>query len=459
MKRTKWRKKKKKVKAKTKRQRVSKKHHQLIAVNLKEKMRYFEQHPPDIPGFSVSRMEYLIHLILTRKQVDNDNYCNAWSILNMEYMNNVIPQASKYLHLLREEGIIEWINHSAGRNSRWYRLINEGWTEQVPITDMKIIRRVEKNKSHLARRNSKKHPFLNKAIRKVNIDFEEARQAVDEKYQENIQKGMDAEGAEARRTYALSAIMRIHAEEIYIKTNTTNFRLDSNFTNLPGYLLKYCHIEGQSFIEMDIRNSQPYFAGALFNPTKEVLEVMEDYLPHSDLMSVKPLLSIEAHDVNLYRSLVSSGKFYEYMAQQFQDRGLTEFADRKQLKTYLFKSVFFGNKYTYKFKGKAGEPARVFKEVFPTVNKVFNRIKRKEHNKLAILLQRIESYTMLERVVKEIESKHPDMDMLTKHDSILPVRLLMPNKPGALESVRSIMVDTITTVTGLAPQGRMRKLR
>lgn len=453
MKRTKW-KKKKKLRAKTKRQRVTKKHHQLVAVNLKEKMKYFEQHPPDISGFSISRMEYLIHLILTRKQVDNDNYRHAWSILNMEYMNNVVPQASQYLHLLREEGVIEWINYSAGRNSRLYRLVNEGWTEQVPITDMKIIRRIENNKSHLARRNSKKHPFLNKAIKKVVIDFEQARQAIENKYEENIQTGMDIEGAEARRTYALSAIMRIHAEQIYIKTNSTNFRLDSNFTNLPGYLLRYCHIDGQSFIEMDISNSQPYFAGALFNPTKEVLEVMEDYLPESHLMSVKNLLYNESQDVKLYRSLVSSGKFYEYMADQFRERGLAEHTDRKALKAEIFE-VFFGKLHAEKW----NDAVRLFKELFPTVHTVFVRIKNKEHRRLAILLQRIESYTMLQRVVKEIESKHPELDMLTKHDSILPVRLLMPDKPTALDSVRSIMVETITEVTGLVPQGRMRKLR
>lgn len=452
MKRTKW--KKKRLRVKTKRQRVTKKHHQLIAVNLKNKMKYFEQHPPDISGFSISRMEYLIHLILTRKQVDKNNYAHAYSILNMEYMNNVIPQASKYLHLLQEEGIIEWINYKAGRNSRLYRLVNEGWTEQVPITDMKIIRRIEKNKPQLARRNSKKYPFLNKAIKKVVIDFEQALQAIDNKYQENIQTGMDADGAEARRTYALSAISRIHAKEIYIKTNTTNLRLDSNFTNLPGYLMRYCHIDGQSFIEMDITNSQPYFAGALFNPTKEVLEVMEGFLPQSYLMSVKPLLNNESQDVKLYCSLVSSGKFYEYMAEQFRERGLTEHTDRKALKAQIFE-VFFGKVYAEKW----NDGVKLFKELFPTVHHVFVQIKKKEHNRLAILLQRIESYTMLQRVVKEIESKHPELDMLTKHDSILPVRLLMPDSPVALDSVRKIMVDTITEVTGLVPQGRMRKLK
>lgn len=461
MKRTKWPKRKKKVRAKVKQRWVTTKDCMLLPVNLKDKMKYFEQHAPDIPGFSISRMQYLVHLIVTRKKVDKNkkNYRYAWSVLNMEYMNNVVPQAGQYIKCLRNHDIIEWMPHSAGRFSRKYRLIDEGWTEEVPITDMKIIRRIEKAESSRARQNSKKYPFLNRAINKTKIDFESARQAVNGRYEKNMQSGMDTEDAVARRTYALSAIMRIQADQKYINLSETERRLHSNFTNLPGYLMKYLHIDGQPFIEMDITNSQPFFATALFNPTPEIQEVMEDYLPDSLFMSIKPLLSIERQDVKLYRSLVSTGKFYEHMAQQFREHGLTEFADRKQLKKYLFKSVFFGNAHTHKFKGKDGEPARVFKELFPTVYKVFTRIKWKRHNRLPILLQRIESFTMLERVVKGIESKHPDMDMLTKHDSILPVRLVVPNEPGVLESVREIMMETITEVTGLVPQGRIKKLR
>jgi hypothetical protein len=450
MKRTKW-KTKKTLKAVVPKQHPRGKYQMLLPVNLREWMQDVEQNPPNIPGFKISRLQYLISLIITNKRKWQQNY---WTTLNMQYMNNIVPQASQYLHFLRDEGIIEWIEYSAGRNSRLYRLVNEGWTEQLPITDMQIIRRLEKNKASLSKRNSKKYPYLNKSIRKVDMDFEAARQEIDQRYDMDIKSGMEPTEAAEKRTYALGAITRIQSGEIYYKVNDTNGRLDSNFTNLPGYLMKYLSIDGRPFIEMDITNSQPYFAGALFNPSPEILAIIEDYLPSSAFMFVKPLLTIDRQDVKLYRSLVSTGKFYEYMAEQFREHGLENHTDRKALKAQIFE-VFFGKVYAEKW----NDAVRLFKQLFPTVYKVFTRIKKKKHNRLAILLQRIESYTMLERVVKGIEKKHPDLNILTKHDSILPVWLLVPEKSEVLESVRNIMVDTITEVTGLKPQGRMRKLK
>ena len=97
----------------------SKTHKQLISVNLIDKIKEFEQFPPKITGFTISRIEYLIHLILSHKQ---ENHPGSWSVLNMKYMLNVVPRANEYLNLLREKNIIKWKNHSKDRNSRLYRL-------------------------------------------------------------------------------------------------------------------------------------------------------------------------------------------------------------------------------------------------------------------------------------------------------------------------------------------------
>ena len=212
---------------------------QLIAVNLIDRLKQIENNPPPIPGFTISRLEYLIHLILSHK---DDDHRGSWSVLNMKYMSNVVPQAEEYLNYLLSEGIIERINYSAGRNSSMYRLKKEGKTAFRTITDPKLIRRIEQNRIKLSLKNSKKYPFLNKWIRKAEIDTDEAIKTIEKKYSEDIQNNDPK--ANVRRTESLASLARIVDNEIYMKVDKSGYRLHSNYSNLPKVLLPHLTING-----------------------------------------------------------------------------------------------------------------------------------------------------------------------------------------------------------------------
>jgi hypothetical protein len=418
-----------------------KEYNQLIAVDLKDWIKEIEQNPPPITGFSTSRLEYLIHLILSHKQ---KSHKRSYSILNMQYMLNVIPKANLYLDFLSSNGIIEWKNYSAGRNSRLYRLLNEGKTELQPITDKKLILRIIKNKKSLSARNSKKYPDLNKWIYKVEIDWEEALKTIEFEFQHN---NKSAEW----RTFALGSIERIRAGEIFITVNTTNNRLDSNITNLPKELLPHITINGEHLIEMDISNSQPFFSACLFNPTPKVEQVMEEYLGKSLIMVVKSLTLYDYKDVKTYCSLVISGKFYEYMMDKFKENNIP-FENRSDVKDQLF-VVLFGKINADKY----SPTAKLFKKEFPNVQRLFDLIKKKNHNRLSILLTRIESYVMLKEVAKSISKELPEQPFLTKHDSILPIKLYVVGSNNT-DKINKIFIKTVNEITGNIPPGRMRRL-
>jgi hypothetical protein len=187
-----------------------KKNNQLIAVNLISKMKEIEQNPPKIVGFSISRLQYLISLILTLKQ---DDHPGAWSVLNMQYMENVVRYAGKYMIFLRDQKVIEWKNHYTGKDSpchsRLYRLVDEGKTEYRAITDKKLIFRIEKNRQKIRLRNSKKYPALNEFIHRVGIDYQSALKTIEKTYRKNIIER--DKKAESRRTFSLSEIDKIQA--------------------------------------------------------------------------------------------------------------------------------------------------------------------------------------------------------------------------------------------------------
>lgn len=420
----------------------TKRYNQLIAVNLIPKMKEFEQTPPQIIGFSISRVQYLISLILALKQ---DDHPGAWSVLNMQYMENVVRYAGKYMIFLRDQKVIEYKNGYAGRNSRLYRLVNEGKTEYRAITDKKLIFRIEKNRQKIRLRNSKKYPALNEYIHRVGIDYQSALKTIEKTYRKNIIEGNKK--AESRRTFSLSEIDKIQAGEIYIKVNPTNKRLDSNYTRLPGELVQHLTIDGKPLTELDIRNSQPFFAACLFNPTPEILNIMNRVLGHRLTILAISLQISEQKDVKLYRSLVTSGEFYEYMMNKFKENGIL-FKDRQDFKEQLF-TIFFGEISAKRF----SKAVRLFAKEFPNVQILFETIKRDQYNLLAILLQNIEAYVILDHVAQNILSELSGLPFITKHDSLLPAGILASDQP---DKVKEIMLSTIEKVTGLMPQVRIK---
>lgn len=136
------------------------------------------------------------------------------------------------------------------------------------------------------------------------------------------------------------------------------------------------------------------------------------------------------------------------MMDKFRENNIL-YKDREDLKKQMF-VVFFGKLHAHRY----DRVARMFREEFPNVQRVFDFIKKKQHSRLANLLTRIESHVILDRVACEINRQIPNLHILTKHDSILPVRLYVS---GECERAREIMVDTIHRVTGIVPQGRMKK--
>lgn len=398
-----------------------------------------EQQPPKITGFTIERLQYLVSTIVKNKQ---DKHPGAYSLLNMAYLENIVPGASKYIQYLKKSGIIEYKNYMAGRNSRLYRLMKqyEGPTVFRTVTDNRLNRRIAENYNKMKLRNSKKYPVLNSYVYSVSIDYEEALHTIDEHY--NYTYHEDPVKAEAHRTYSLAEVDKIQAKSIYIRVNGTNGRYDSNYTRLPSELVPHLSIDGLPLTEIDIRNSQPFFAVALFNPTPEVERVITDYLGHRLTMYIKGLQVFKCEDAKLYTSLVTSGTFYEFMLEKFRLNDI-EYRDRAAAKEAVF-TVFFGKNSAVNY----SSAVKLFRSLFPNVYRLFEGIKEKEHNKLAILLQRIESHVILDVAAQQVLCELPEVKFITKHDSILPAGLMVTD---SVAEVSRILIEVVTEVVGAKP--------
>jgi hypothetical protein len=385
-----------------------------------------------IPGYKVSRMMYLLSIILTHKQ---DKHPGAWAVLHMVYLRAVVPNAHQYMKYLKEEEVIEVINHFMGRNSRLYRISKafEGPSEFRMITDMNLIRRIQKANVEIKKHSSRKYPELNRMTEQVRIDLVAAHKAIEDKYKETEDKMQ----AEARRTYSLAEVEKIDRGEIFYSVNDTNGRYDSNFTRLPAELVQHLSIDYKPLQEVDIANSQILFSVCLFNPSPEVTKVMREFLGNKFTIYIKGLQMEEYEDVRRYALLALSGLFYEEMMKLFN------LQSRKQVKELVFTVLFSRNSAI-----RYSKEVRMFKGEFPSVYEMFSTIKAKQHNRLAILLQRIESHVVLNHVVPAILENLPEVKFITKHDSILPASLFVA---GDTEKVSELLKNTVYNVTGLRP--------
>ncbi|WP_187176875.1 hypothetical protein [Algoriphagus sp. AK58] len=94
---------------------------------------------------------------------------------------------------------------------------------------------------------------------------------------------------------------------------------------------------------------------------------------------------------------------------------------------------------------------QVFKKAFPMIVQVMDQIKRTKKNRLAIILQKLEAYFMLDVIAKKFASKHPDSPVYTIHDAYLV-------KEPDVEELDKLIKDELENQVGIRPSTKIKKL-
>ena len=202
---------------------------------------------------------------------------------------------------------------------------------------------------------------------------------------------------------------------LFFKRNDTNGRLDTNLTSLPSYLRPYI-ISNEKLINLDIKNSQPYFLYALIkdNPT------------------------INQDELKMYAELVVSGMLYEFMAKQYSSyTGYSR--TRKQMKHLVYK-IFFSKNQSFK------KQKDFFGKMFPTIMTFINQTNNINNNTLALSLQQLESTTVLDIIMPLLQKE--GIIPFTIHDSFVCME-------SEAERIRTTFIEKLTELFGIAPAMHM----
>jgi len=392
---------------------------------------------PEIKGYCPDYLKEVLSVISCHIQKSDGT-----APLKMTYIKRLIPQGDKYLRGLLDLKIVFRSGRAIkGQASYKYSFAPEYKSRylSIPLHNQKLIQRIELAQESLrkeASRSIRKRSEQVRYLRKLTIasGFTEVLESA---YSVNTDQ----------YNFILGSATRIMNEDIFYSVDETSGRFHSNITTLAKGLRPYLRVNGEPLLNLDIKNCQPYLSTIILTNPGKVSWMTENPAFALLLQTLKVSLK---QDVKDYINYVISGTLYEFLMQEFLSEGLI--LTRDKTKMQVLRILFARNRMP---KDETNKKCRqIFKDRFPTVHRIFSKVRGSDrgdkfHNfkRFAILLQRIESYLILDVILKRIYRELPGTIAITIHDSVM-TGVLTNN----IEAVRKIMIDELTSFIGFPPQ-------
>ncbi len=261
-------------------------------------------------------------------------------------------------------------------------------------------------------------------------------------------------------------IDKIAAGRFYQHYDDNIYRYHSAITQCKRELRNAITIDGKEVTTIDLSNSQPtlltltvnynfWTATEGFKVTDISYLGIENMFTSSNFTSFINMCRNAQHNEDMrseileFVRLVSSGEFYSAFRVRLQTSLGRHYEDDKAVKPLLFTVLFTSNRYLGQ---PEAAPKRVFKEWFPNVYELTSAIKVRDSANLAILLQRIESYIMFNKIVARIAREEPELPFIPIHDSIATIR-------GNEDYVERVMSEELTSCLGFMPHFKREEWR
>lgn len=283
----------------------------------------------------------------------------------------------------------------------------------------------------------------------------------------------------------LDYINKIKNNNLWYNVSKENHRLSSTFTSIPKELRKFLLINGKPLEMIDIKSSQPYILSSIIK-TKYFLENLDGYnlkTIHSN--AYKNIISIINESIKLYQNnpIVSSTSPYKQSITRTSLYMWCEFLTEKEAQTlaeyalYPFEKDFYmdiidknSSNFDYQsienrlelreklksvmmlilfddnYKNRNNNPfIKLFNKIYPGVNawieKMHRMIGKKE---FSYIMQRTESYLLLDNVCREFNLKYPNAPIFTIHDGLYTSKEF-------IEELSLITNTTLINLTGSKP--------
>ena len=444
------------------------------------------QYPPVKNGFystlkfNKDKAYYFLGLITSIASRSSDLVTHdGYTPIYQKKVRDSIKDIKLYIDYLINTGVIVCNNtYTVGKKSLGYK-----WSQQYTLckfTTKKIECKYENFDSNQYANQHRDYPYLfhwyqeNKLMIDV-IAEDYAFQLYQKKMNDPTKKSWDLDNKgkpkdpESQYKNAIHNIAKIKYHSYEAHLDEAANRLHSAFTGLGKIYRKYVTYDGEKLIGIDIKNCQPYMACLILNKDfwspnsslplniKSLPLAMQAYMmnPPDHPSMFKYLSDINVNDFKDYINVASSGLFYENVIDLIEKK-LDKKLTREEAKKLMFYTIYSRNKLPKDPYLK--QVREIFKEVFPQISVFFKFIKHefeifkdieligdKQHNRLALLLQNIESTIILHRCCKRIwDEGKQQVPIFTIHDSIVTT---VKHK----KYVKDIMTEELKKLIGIQP--------
>ena len=372
-------------------------------------------------------------------------------------LDAVVHNYSNYIQFLLAAQILisdgQYIKGEKCRGFAYNNPYNGKALMEIKIEDYKLSKALKREKAKYKielKEKNKKYHFITKHwdSNKLDIDYFGAYQWIERNAQKEI---LENEFGINKTKNKSSARIVDTAEDRKlmlrrIKDNNYSYgfagegnRFYSPITNLKRELRNFLTYDGKSLVEIDIKNSQPLLSLVLFNPSfwidrlldfgkkiklkyllGDVYKDIKNNVKYNNIiMLLKTDINQYSKEFQLYKSLVLSGKFYEYIQEHFEPLYPERFDTLNKVKIEVLRIMFSNpNRHSLSFY----KPCITFKKHFPIVYYLFSFINSVKDNYLPIILQKIESYLVIDNICKKINELYPHIPLFTVHDSIITTK-------------------------------------
>jgi hypothetical protein len=452
-------------------------------------VKFLEQHPPfNIVGFKIDKLVHILNLLYlipanNKSLIVVDGYVPIYSVL----LKKKIENYRDYLDYLCQNNILEcdgiYIKSTKSKGYRFTTKYINKPLKKINITDRTLIKKIKKLKNEKFQ-SLIGYEYLTKWLWDGNLvmDYKTARYFAFKDFQNKDkfpelrerQKNNKYKDHRTQYTSVLLNIDRLKNHDMYMSVDPNVHRFHSNLTCMKSIYRNLLTYDGQKLVSIDIKNSQPYLSTKLLDPkfwfcnkyeniyknkfttTIEVDDFIKFYSINKSLFSqlfqnstiysciIMCLKSVKMpinKDVATFVESVSKGNFYELLSEMIKQEMNLSITDRKELKAIVFLVLFTDNRFIGQ---DDAAPKKIFRELFPTIYRLFALIKKRDKSILPRILQTIESHLMLKVIAKRISKERPSLPIFTIHDSIATT-------VGNEDYVQKVMQEELTKYIGHSP--------
>ncbi|WP_147204852.1 hypothetical protein [Segetibacter aerophilus] len=414
-----------------------------------------------------------------RNQMDKDETTYAPLCSNM--LDQVVYNYNKYLEYLLQEGAIETDNHFiVGEKCRGY-CFSEKYSGQrlkrVEVKEYRLkkaIRRARIKWKEEQEKEMRGYGYMGKwwDTGDLQIDEETAFQWIKSYEKEKI-KGIQAGPKTKKDKIAMiknaintsedfkQLVRRLNQPDAMYHFSGEGHRFYNTISILKRELRQFVTYAGQHLVEVDIKNSQPFFSLVLFKESfwqssrknsgqnlslDRILKDIYNKIKNSNnykaiitLLKTSETLTAQGFNEKNYGDLVVQGDLYTHLETLINEASPQKYKDRAWVKKAVMVWMYQKASKMYQL-----DMSELFKKLSPKVYELFRLVKSVQQNYLPIILQRVESFLVIDVICKRVAQEYPDIPFFTIHDSIITTK-------GNEALLESIMTQEIEAWTGYKP--------